>query len=121
MTGWLAIAGLGPGDPNLVTPEVTAALAEATDVIGYVPYVARVAPREGLTLHPTDNRVELDRATASNVVGVGFGSTPDAFKFNGSVYLYWSETTQAVDNAAGDAVPSVQRGRSGPRAPAQWC
>jgi len=63
MTGWLAIAGLGPGDEALVTPEVTAALAEATDVIGYIPYVARVAPREGLTLHPTDNRVELDRAT----------------------------------------------------------
>jgi precorrin-3B C17-methyltransferase len=63
MTGWLAIAGLGPGDPNLVTPEVTAALADATDVIGYIPYVARVAPRDGLTLHPTDNRVELDRAT----------------------------------------------------------
>jgi precorrin-3B C17-methyltransferase len=63
MTGWLAVAGLGPGDEALVTPEVTAALAEATDVIGYIPYVARVAPREGLTLHPTDNRVELDRAT----------------------------------------------------------
>jgi precorrin-3B C17-methyltransferase len=63
MTGWLAIAGLGPGDPNLVTPEVITALAEATDVIGYIPYVARVAPREGLTLHPTDNRVELDRAS----------------------------------------------------------
>jgi len=62
MNGWLAIAGLGPGDPALVTPEVTAALAQATDVIGYIPYVARVAPREGLRLHPTDNRVELDRA-----------------------------------------------------------
>jgi precorrin-3B C17-methyltransferase len=63
MTGWLAIAGLGPGDTALVTPEVTAALADATDVIGYIPYVARVAPRDGLTLHPSDNRVELDRAT----------------------------------------------------------
>ncbi len=62
MTGWLVIAGLGPGDPLLVTPEVTTALADATDVIGYIPYVARVAPREGLTLHPSDNRVELDRA-----------------------------------------------------------
>lgn len=62
MTGWLAIAGLGPGSEALVTPEVTATLADATDVIGYVPYVARVAPREGLRLHPTDNRVELDRA-----------------------------------------------------------
>ena len=62
MSGWIAIAGLGPGCEDLVTPEVTAMLAEATDVIGYIPYVARVAPRDGLTLHPTDNRVELDRA-----------------------------------------------------------
>ncbi|MGU3391236.1 precorrin-3B C(17)-methyltransferase [Sphingomonas sp. M1A8_2b] len=60
--GWIAIAGLGPGDAALVTPEVTTALAEATDVIGYIPYVARIAPREGLRLHPSDNRVELDRA-----------------------------------------------------------
>ncbi|MET3826245.1 precorrin-3B C17-methyltransferase [Sphingomonas sp. PvP055] len=62
MSGWIAIAGLGPGDAALVTPEVTLALAEATDVIGYIPYVARVAPRAGLALHPSDNRVELDRA-----------------------------------------------------------
>ncbi|MBB3940859.1 precorrin-3B C17-methyltransferase [Novosphingobium fluoreni] len=60
--GWLAIAGLGPGDDMLVTPEVSAALGDATDVIGYVPYVARVPAREGLTLHPSDNRVEIDRA-----------------------------------------------------------
>ncbi len=63
MSGWIAIAGLGPGRDDLVTPEVTTILAQATDVIGYIPYVARVAPRAGLTLHPTDNRVELDRAT----------------------------------------------------------
>lgn len=62
MTGWLAVAGLGPGDENMVTPEVRAALAAATDVIGYFPYVARIAPREGLNLHGSDNRVEIDRA-----------------------------------------------------------
>jgi precorrin-3B C17-methyltransferase len=62
MTGWVAVAGLGPGAEALVTPEVTQALAEATDVVGYIPYVARVAPRPGLVLHPSDNRVELDRA-----------------------------------------------------------
>jgi precorrin-3B C17-methyltransferase len=60
--GWLAIAGLGPGDDALVTPEVSAALAQATDVVGYIPYVARVAARDGLVLHASDNRVELDRA-----------------------------------------------------------
>jgi precorrin-3B C17-methyltransferase len=62
MTGWIAIAGLGPGRDDLVTPQVSAVLTQATDVIGYIPYVARVAPRVGLNLHPTDNRVEIDRA-----------------------------------------------------------
>ncbi|MBT0955848.1 precorrin-3B C(17)-methyltransferase [Alphaproteobacteria bacterium KMM 3653] len=62
MSGWVTIAGLGPGDAELVTPQVTQAIAEATDVIGYIPYVNRIAPREGLSLHPTDNRVEIDRA-----------------------------------------------------------
>ena len=65
MTGSLVIAGLGPGDDRMVTPEVTAALSGATDVVGYIPYVARVAARPGLTLHPSENRVELDRARAA--------------------------------------------------------
>jgi precorrin-3B C17-methyltransferase len=63
MTGWLAIAGLGPGAAQLVTPEVTEALAEATDLVGYAPYVARVPARADLTCHLSDNREELDRAS----------------------------------------------------------
>jgi precorrin-3B C17-methyltransferase len=62
VTGSLTIAGLGPGDAALVTPEVSAALLEATDVLGYAPYVARVPARDGLRLHPSDNRMELNRA-----------------------------------------------------------
>jgi precorrin-3B C17-methyltransferase len=62
MSGSLAIAGLGPGAAQLVTPEVTQALAEATDLVGYAPYVARVPARAGLTCHGSDNREELDRA-----------------------------------------------------------
>ena len=62
MSGSVVIAGLGPGNDALVTPEVTEALAKATDIVGYIPYVARVAERPGLTLHPSDNRVEIDRS-----------------------------------------------------------
>lgn len=62
MSGWLKIVGLGPGSEAMVTPEVTAALQEATDVVGYVPYVNRVAPRAGLIRHGSDNREEIRRA-----------------------------------------------------------
>lgn len=64
-TGWLVVAGLGPGADRMITPEVAEALSQASDVVGYIPYVARIAPREGLVLHPSDNRVELDRARAA--------------------------------------------------------
>ena len=62
MSGWLKIVGLGPGADAMVTPEVSAALLEATDVVGYVPYVNRVAPRAGLVRHGSDNREEIRRA-----------------------------------------------------------
>lgn len=62
MTGQLTIAGLGPGDQKQITPAVEQAIASATDVVGYIPYVARIAPRDGLVLHSSDNRVEADRA-----------------------------------------------------------
>ncbi|MGO2393325.1 MAG: precorrin-3B C(17)-methyltransferase [Halomonas sp.] len=62
MSGWLKIVGLGPGAASMITPEVSAALLEASDAVGYVPYVNRVAPREGLIRHGSDNREEINRA-----------------------------------------------------------
>jgi precorrin-3B C17-methyltransferase len=62
MSGSVTVVGLGPGSEAMVTPEVSAALASATDILGYTPYVARIPERDGLTLHPSDNREELARA-----------------------------------------------------------
>lgn len=93
MSGRLTIAGLGPGDEALVTPEVSAALGEATDVLGYARYVARVPAREGLRLHPSENRMEVQRAgealklTAEgrNVVLVSSGD-PGVFAMAAAVF-----------------------------------
>ena len=93
MTGALYIAGLGPGSDDLVTPEVTAVLNQATDIVGYIPYVARVAERPGLTLHPSDNRVEIDRSrhalemasAGKNVVVVSSGD-PGVFAMASAVF-----------------------------------
>ena len=43
----LIIVGLGPGSPELTTPAVCARLAEATDLVGYEPYLARVPELPG--------------------------------------------------------------------------
>jgi len=101
MTGWLVIAGLGPGSDALVTPEVTAALAQATDVVGYIPYVARIAPRDGLVAHPSDNRVEilrarqaLDLAAAGGRVVVVSSGDPGVFAMAAAVFEALEELPQ---------------------------
>ena len=62
MPGSLTIVGLGPGLPEWITPEAQAAVALASDIIGYGPYVARLALRPGQCAHASDNRVEIERA-----------------------------------------------------------
>ncbi|MFM9974681.1 MAG: precorrin-3B C(17)-methyltransferase [Beijerinckiaceae bacterium] len=99
MSGWLAIAGLGPGDDALITPEVSEALRMASDIVGYIPYVARVQPRPGLTLHASDNRVELDRArlaldlaAAGHQVVIVTSGDPGVFAMASAVF-------EAMENA----------------------
>ena len=65
MSGRLTVVGLGPGGAGQVTPEATAAVAEASDLFGYGPYLARLAPRPGQVAHASDNREELGRARAA--------------------------------------------------------
>ncbi|WP_127501705.1 precorrin-2 C(20)-methyltransferase [Actinoplanes solisilvae] len=60
--GSVTVVGLGPGDPLWLTPEARAALAQADDLIGYVPYLERVATGSHQRKHPSDNRVEAERA-----------------------------------------------------------
>lgn len=61
--GRLTVLGLGPGRADLMTPAARAALADATDVVGYATYVNMAGPfRADQALHVSDNREELQRA-----------------------------------------------------------
>ena len=62
-TGEVTVVGLGPGDPLWLTPQARAAIAAADDLVGYGPYLDRIAVRPGQRRHPSDNRVEAERAT----------------------------------------------------------
>ena len=93
MTGALTVVGLGPGPSAWLTPEAEAALAAATDLVGYAPYVNRVPERAGLIRHPSDNRVELDRArhafrlaAEGRNVAVVSGGDPGVFAMAAAVF-----------------------------------
>lgn len=60
--GTVAVVGLGPGDSAWMTPQSRGELAAATDLIGYGPYLDRVAPAAGQRRHPSDNTDEPARA-----------------------------------------------------------
>jgi precorrin-3B C17-methyltransferase len=68
VSGSLRVIGLGPGPAAWLTPEASAALACASDVVGYRAYLARLAEdlatstAPGQTLHGSDNGDELARA-----------------------------------------------------------
>lgn len=61
-TGRLDVVGIGPADEKWLTPETARLLADATDLVGYAPYLARVPETPGQTRHASDNRAELLRA-----------------------------------------------------------
>ncbi|MGY1737916.1 precorrin-2 C(20)-methyltransferase [Geodermatophilus sp. SYSU D00684] len=60
--GEVVVVGLGPGARGWTTPEVADALAAADDLVGYGPYLDRVPANPRQTRHPSDNRVEAERA-----------------------------------------------------------
>jgi precorrin-3B C17-methyltransferase len=65
VSGRVTVIGIGPGAANQITPEATAALADAQALYGYGPYLARVPARPGQTKRPSDNREEAARAAAA--------------------------------------------------------
>jgi len=65
LNGSLSVIGLGPGNPETLTPEAAAALEAADALYGYGPYLDRVPSRVGQTRHASDNREEGARAAAA--------------------------------------------------------
>lgn len=91
--GIIRVVGLGPGDERMMTADAYDALNDITDVIGYIPYVARIPERDGLTRHATDNRVEIDRARQAldlaqqgKIVAIVSGGDPGVFAMAAALF-----------------------------------
>lgn len=65
MTGTLYVIGTGPGNPEQMTPEAAHAVEKAAEFFGYFPYLDRLSLRSDQRKIASDNREELDRASAA--------------------------------------------------------
>jgi precorrin-3B C17-methyltransferase len=94
VSGSLVVVGLGPGSPDLLTPAATRALHAASDLVGYGPYLDRIADIvPGQRRHASDNRVEIERArhaltlaAEGNKVAVVSGGDPGVFAMAAAVF-----------------------------------
>ncbi len=115
MSGRLTIVGLGPGSAELIAPAASAALAAATDLVGYAPYLDRV-PQDVAAgrRHATDNRVELQRArealtlaAAGHRVAVVSGGDPGIFAMAAAVLEAVEDGDPTWRALAIDVVPGI--------------
>ncbi len=94
MSGSLVVVGLGPGSSDLLTPAATRVLHAATDLVGYGPYLDRIAEIvPGQRRHASGNRVEIDRARQAlalaaegRKVAVVSGGDPGVFAMAAAIF-----------------------------------
>ena len=93
MSGRVVVIGLGPGSAEWMTPEASAAIKGASDVVGYGPYLERLALRPDQCAHASDNRLEMDRArlalrlaTEGRAVAIVSGGDPGVFAMAAALF-----------------------------------
>jgi precorrin-3B C17-methyltransferase len=93
VSGRVVIVGLGPGPAEWMTQEASAAVASASDVVGYQPYLERLVLRPNQRAHASDNRLEMGRARLALklaeegcAVAVVSGGDPGVFAMAAAVF-----------------------------------
>ena len=99
--GSLAVVGLGPAGPDWLTPEASAALAAADELVGYGPYLARVPARAGQRRHASDNRVELDRAQLALELAAAGATVAVVSSGDPGIFAMASAVLEAVESGNG--------------------
>lgn len=114
MSGRVFVVGLGPGDPDWLTPEAARVLNEATDLVGYGPYLDCVPLRAGQARHASDNRVEIERArhaltlaTSGRIVAVVSGGDPGIFAMAAAVFEAAENGDAAWRDLAIEVMPGI--------------
>ena len=116
MSGVLyASSASGPGRPNWSTPEAAIALAHATDLVGYGPYLERVAARPpasaaspATTASSSSARAHaLQLAAAGRRVAVVSGGDPGVFAMAAAVFEAIEQGAGGMARARHQVVPGI--------------
>jgi precorrin-3B C17-methyltransferase len=114
VNGRLFVVGVGPGDPDWLTPEAARVLAEASDLVGYTPYLDRVPVRAGQARHASDNRAEIKRAgqalalaASGRAVAIVSGGDPGIFAMAAAVFEAIEQGDAAWRDLAIEILPGI--------------
>lgn len=99
--GRVTVVGLGPAGPEWLTPEARAALAEAEELVGYGPYLARVPVRNGQARHASDNRNESERARAALELAAAGKRVAVVSSGDPGIFAMAAAVLEVVDEAGG--------------------
>jgi precorrin-2 C20-methyltransferase / precorrin-3B C17-methyltransferase len=99
--GSLAVVGLGPAGPAWLTPEASATLAAADELVGYGPYLDRVPQRAGQRRHASDNRVEMDRARHALQLAAAGASVAVVSSGDPGIFAMATAVLEAVESGNG--------------------
>lgn len=112
--GQLDVVGIGPGNPKWITPEAASVLAQATDLVGYSAYLARVPTQDCQIRHGSDNRQELNRARQAlslaakgRAVALVSGGDPGVFAMAAAVFEAIEATSPIWDDVQVTIVPGI--------------
>jgi precorrin-3B C17-methyltransferase len=105
MTGWLRVVGIGPAGAAHRTPAAEEAIGAAEFVLGYGPYLDRVAGLGGAARVASDNREELVRAREALVLAAEGRRVAVVSGGDPGVFAMASAVMEAVE-----AGPAVWRG-----------
>ena len=114
MKGSVTIVGLGPGSRNLISPEVSKAISNATDVVGYSKYTQRIKKRKNLEIHSSENRFEISRAelaidlalNGKNVVIISSGD-PGIFAMSSAFFECLENSKKDINSLDIKVLPGI--------------
>lgn len=98
LSGKLVVVGLGPGNPQQMTPEALAAVTDAQDFYGYFPYLDRLNLRPDQRRHASDNREELARAKAALSMAAAGGRVCVVSGGDPGVFAMAAAVCEAIDH-----------------------